>query len=294
MKTKIFLDSGDPSETKSIVEFLGFLDGQTTNPSLIAQNPDVRAKFDKGERLTIDELKANYQDIVSKIRKEIPEGSVSIEVYADLDTKAEFMIEQAEEFNQWIENPHIKLPTNHEGIKAANALVAKGIQTNMTLCFSQEQAAAVYSATKGAHKGAVFVSPFIGRLDDIGLQGMDLIRNINEMYKSGDRHVELLAASVRNIKHFLYSLYLEVDIITAPFNVLKDWADSGRPMPGETIPLDEFADISTYFNNSQLQPIRYVDLDLEQTVEKFNLNHDLTTKGIEKFANDWNALLLTE
>jgi transaldolase len=291
MKTKIFLDSGDPGETKTIIEMLGFLDGQTTNPSLIAQNPQVKARFDKGDLLSLDELKSQYKEIVKKIRQEMSDGSVSIEVYADLETKADFMIEQALEFNNWVPNPHIKLPTNLEGLKAAKTLVSKSININMTLCFSQEQAAAVYSATEGAEKGSVFVSPFIGRLDDIGLQGMDLIRHINTMYKTGDEHVELLAASVRNMKHFMYSLFLEVDIITAPFNVLKEWAELHKPIPGDTVPIEQFLDMRAYFDNSSLDSIQYEDIDLEGDFESFNLDHELTSKGIEKFANDWNALL---
>lgn len=101
----------------------------------------------------------------------------------------------------------------------------------MTLCFSQEQAAAVYAATHGAKKGQVFVSPFIGRVDDRGENGMDLIKNILKMYEKGDRHVEVLTASLRNLNHLLYSIKVGSDIVTSPFKILKGWGENKIPMP---------------------------------------------------------------
>ncbi len=95
----------------------------------------------------------------------------------------------------WIPNAHVKFPTSREGLEAAGRAVKEGLRVNMTLCFTQEQAAAVYSATAGAKKGDVFISPFIGRLDDRGENGMDLIENIQKMYGTGDGHVEVLTAS---------------------------------------------------------------------------------------------------
>ncbi len=108
----------------------------------------------------------------------------------------------------------------------------------MTLCFSQAQAAAVYAATRGAKKGEVFVSPFIGRLDDRGENGMDLIANILKMYGKGDGHVEVLTASVRTLDHLLCAIKLGSDIITAPLAVLKEWKEKGLPMPKDDYPYD--------------------------------------------------------
>src|SRR5208337_2698352 len=125
---------------------------------------------------------------------------------ADSATKAEAMLEQGREMFGWIPNGHIKFPTSAEGLKAASLALKEGLRVNMTLCFSQAQAAAVYAATRGARKGDVFVSPFIGRLDDRGENGMDLIAHIIRMYGKGDGHVEVLTASVRKIDHLLYAL----------------------------------------------------------------------------------------
>ena len=179
LKTKIFLDSGDPAETRAAFLALGFLDGQTTNPSLVAKNPETA-----GKKFSKDELISFYRKVVEEISSLIPKGSVSVEVYADALTSAEEMLKQARIFNKWISNAHVKFPTTTEGLKAAEIAVREGIKVNMTLVFSQQQAAAVYMATKGAKKGDVFISPFAGRLDDIGENGMDVISNIVKMYKT--------------------------------------------------------------------------------------------------------------
>ena len=115
-----------------------------------------------------------------------------IEVFADIDTQAEEMLAQGEEMFSWIPNAYIKYPCTHEGLRAAEISVGRQIRVNTTLCFSQEQAAAVYAATKGSRE-PVYVSPFVGRLDDRGENGIDLIKNIKEMYKNGDGHVHVLS-----------------------------------------------------------------------------------------------------
>lgn len=277
LKTKIFLDSGNPTDTKITLDLLGFLDGQTTNPSLIAKSLKAVEKIEKGEKFSAEEIYDFYQKTAEEISNQIPNGSVSIEVYADLNTKAEEMLEAGKKFFAWIPNVHIKLPITKEGLKAAREMVNLGMRVNMTLCFTQEQAAAVYNATKGAVKGQVFISPFVGRLDDIGQNGMSLIDNILKMYKKGDGHVEVLAASVRSIDHFMACLNLGCDIITAPFIVLKEWAGKNFQTEGYNYKVD-------------LQDIPYKNINLEN-MENINIENELTNKGIEKFCSDWKALL---
>jgi len=281
MKTRIFLDSGDPEETREALKLLGFLDGQTTNPTLISKNPAIRARLERGEKLNPKEILDFYYQVVKKISKLITQGSVSVEVYADLETSAEEMFRQAKEMFLWIPNAHIKLPITKEGLMAAEQAVKEEIRINLTLCFNQEQAAAVYAATRGAKKGDVFISPFVGRLDDVGENGMDLIANILKMYQNGDYHVEVLTASVRNINHFLYALQLGSDIITAPFKVLKEWAELGCPIPG-----NDYA-----YSSGSLKSIPYQNFDLNKNWQDFNLSHPLTLKGIKLFSDDWNSLI---
>lgn len=281
--SKIFLDGGDPAETKEAIKLLGFLDGQTTNPTLIAKNPFVQEKIKKGEKFNSEEVLFFYKDVVKELSYLIPNGSISIEVYADSTTKAEDMLSQAEEMFSWIPNAHIKIPITYEGLKAAELAIKNNIRINMTLCFSQEQAAAVYSATKGAKLGDVFVSPFVGRLDDIGENGMDLIANIIRMYRDTDRHVKVLTASVRNYDHFLYAMKLGSDIITTPFKILKEWANNGMPI------INDYTNYN--YNAKELKKIDYKILDLSKDWRNFNIKHVLTDKGLERFANDWKSLI---
>jgi len=281
LKTKIFLDGGDPEETKETLRLLGFLDGQTTNPTLIAKNPEAADRIKRGLKFSKGEVIDFYRDVVKRISNIIPEGSVSVEVYSDYSTSADSMISEAEEMFSWIPNAHIKIPITKEGLKAAEWAVRKGLRLNMTLCFNQEQAAAVYSATRGAKKGDVFISPFVGRLDDRGLNGIDLISNIVKMYGSGDGHVQVLSASIRNIEHFLCSLFLGADIVTVPFKILKEWALMGLPVPEQ----------SYSYDTKGLAKIQYSEFDLLMDWQKYNITHELTDKGLESFARDWNSLI---
>ena len=281
LKTKIFLDSGDPNETKELINSLGFLDGQTTNPTLISKNPLAKKRFDNNEKFSENEIFDFYKRIVTQLSELLPAGSISIEVYADKNTSANKMLSQARKFFKWIPNAHIKFPITSEGLTAAKRAVEEGIRVNMTLCFNQSQAAAVYAATKGAKSGDIFVSPFVGRLDDRHENGMELIKNIIEMYKTGDGHVWVLTASIRSMEHFNYALALESDIITAPYKILKEWAEGGLDIPS-----------SKYnYHPSGLRPIPYAKFDLTKNWQEFDINHELTSQGIERFSEDWNALI---
>ena len=281
LKTRIFLDGGNPDETKEIIKLLGFLDGQTTNPTLIAKTPGVREHLERGGRFTSEDIYNYYRAVVKKISALITRGSVSIEVYADLSTKADEMLRQGREMFSWIPNAHIKFPASQEGLIAAEQAVKSGLRVNLTLCFTQEQAAAVYAATRGAKRGDVFVSPFIGRLDDRGENGMDLISNIVGMYRKGDGHVEVLTASVRNMDHLLYAVKLGSDIITVPFEILKEWGEKGLPMPG-----DDYR-----YDSKGLRTIPCKDSDLSKKWQDYDISHDLTVKGMESFSKDWNSLI---
>jgi transaldolase len=281
MRTRIFLDGGDPEETKAMLKQIGFLDGQTTNPTLVAKNPDARKRLEQGNKFSKDELFTFYRGVINTASGLLPQGSVSIEVYSDASTSAEEMVKQGKEMFTWVPNAHIKFPTSREGLKAAHEAIKAGLRVNMTLVFTQEQAAAVYAATQGAKKGQVFLSPFIGRLDDLGENGMDLIANIIKMYEKGDGHVEVLTASVRSIDHFLYALSLGSDIITAPFGIIKLWGEQGLSIPGNDY----------HYDTKGWKPIPYRELDLSQPWESFDIHHDLTDKGMSKFSADWNDLL---
>lgn len=278
-KTQLFIDGGDPGETARATRLLnaeGFigLDGQTTNPSLVAQNPDIAARIEAGDKLAKNELLAMYKQIVQDIERSAP-GAISIEVYADKDTTAADMILQAKEMNAWIPSAVIKLPTTEQGLVAAEQLKDE-MRLNMTLCFSQAQAAAVYAATtESAHP--VFVSPFVGRLDDAGLDGIQHIQNVLKMYQEGDGHVHVLAASFRRQESFLEAIRLGAQAVTINFKLFEPWATQGFPLEVNY--------------SSEGQNISYQDLNLTQDWREFDLHHELTDIGLQRFADDWNNLL---
>jgi len=284
-KTKILVDGGDPDETLRVKKLLGFVDGQTTNPSLIAKNPEIQQRIASGRSLTSQEEQDEYRKIVQTISPLAGDAGVSIEVFADLDTTAEEMLAQGREMFTWIPNAYIKYPCTHEGLKAAEISVSQQIRVNVTLCFSQEQAAAVYAATKGS-KEPVYVSPFVGRLDDRGENGIDAVKNIKTMYRNGDGHVHVLAASIRTIDHLLASFALHSELVTVPAKVLEKWAAENFPMPARDFNYKAVAP-----SGESLKAIPYQELDLNRPWQSFDIGHELTTKGIQKFVADYRSTL---
>ena len=279
MSTYLYLDSSDPKETKDLLAKNVLLAGQTTNPSLVKSNPCVAQRIEQKEFFSSVELLDLYKEVVKEIAQLVTD-SVSIEVYSDLNTTAEEMIKEGREMNTWVSNAHVKLPANQPGIKAAHVLVKEGIRVNMTLCFTQKQAAAVHLATLGAKAEQVLISPFIGRLDDIGYDGMSLVKNIQTMYQVAGSHVRVLAASIRTREHLMACYSSSVDTITAPFSVLDNWAEDNFPMPRDE-----------YIYNPGLTSIEYKE-NLLDTINPFmEHTHPLLVKGIQRFAADWNSLL---
>ena len=213
---KFFIDSADIEEIREAAS-LGLLDGVTTNPSLI--------------------LKSG-RDIL-EVTKEICEmvaGPVSAEVVA---TEADDMIAEGRKLAEIAPNIAVKVPLTWAGLKACKVISGEGHMVNVTLCFSANQ------ALLAAKAGATFISPFIGRLDDINLDGMDLIADIRQIYNNYDFKTEILAASIRSANHMSQAALIGADVATAPPNVikamanhvltdkgldafLKDWAKTGQ------------------------------------------------------------------
>ncbi|MFZ0314745.1 MAG: transaldolase family protein [Candidatus Korobacteraceae bacterium] len=284
-RTRILLDGGDPNETLRVKTDLEFLDGQTTNPSLVAKNPQIQRRIAAGRRLNPREQLQAYKAIVQQISPLVGDAGVSIEVFADLHTPARDMLEQGEEMFSWVPNAYVKYPCVPEGLRAAQMSVRRGLRVNLTLCFSQEQAAAVYAATKDAAE-PVYVSPFVGRLEDRGENGMDLVWNIKKMYAHGDGHVHVLAASLRRIDHLLCAFSVGTELATAPARLLRQWAEAGRPEADAT-----FTYQALDAAGKQLAPIPYREIDLHAPWESFDVRHELTTKGIERFVADYHRTL---
>jgi transaldolase len=189
---KIFLDTANVKELQEVAE-MGLLDGVTTNPSLIAKE------------------KRPFRDLVDEICR-IVEGVVNLEVTA---TDAAGMVAEGRELAKIASNVVVKLPTTGEGLKACRTLSREGLKTNLTLCFSPTQALLVAKA------GATYVSPFLGRLDDIAHVGMDLIRTIRTIFDNYDFKTQILAASLRNPLHVVDAAVAGADVVTLPFAVFQ-------------------------------------------------------------------------
>jgi len=279
------VDGGNPQDTVQVRGLIGFVDGQTTNPTLIARNPEVRQLISSGHKFSTKEELDEYKKIVQAISPLVGDAGVSIEVFADFDTTGEQMLAQGRDMFSWVPNAYVKYPCTREGLRAAQMSVREGIRVNMTLCFSQEQAAAVFAATKGSNK-PVYVSPFLGRLDDRGENGMDLVRNIKKMYEAGDGHVHVLAASVRTLNHLLGAFALQAELATAPSKVWEEWAAASFPLPEK-----DFVYKGVDKIGNQLRPIPYKSVDLNLPWESFDIRHELTTKGIQQFVSDYKSTL---
>jgi transaldolase len=284
IKGKLLVDTGDPKEAKKVQQLLeegGFagVDGATTNPSYFAKNPDVQARIAKGEKFTTDELLSAYKKTVQELDRIIPGGDISVEVYADQATTAEQMVEQAREMFSWIPTARIKLPITEQGLIAAETL-KDSVRLNMTLCFSQQQAAAVYAITQGAKEPA-FISPFIGRFDDRGENGAQFVGNVVKMMHQGDGHVEVLAASFRSVDNIFEMINVEADVVTINLGKFQAWADEGWKLPS-----------SDFRYNFDGKDIPYEEIQLGQDWKTYDIHHELTDVGLKQFVDDWNNLLV--
>jgi len=189
---KIFIDTGDIAEIKEAAA-MGAIDGVTTNPSLLA-------KTGRALRPVIEEI------------CEIVDGPISAEVLA---TDAEGIVKEGRELSKIHPNVYVKVPLIAEGLKAVRVFSSEGIKTNVTLCFSPTQ------ALMAAKAGATIVSPFVGRLDDLSEDGMDLIEQIMTIYNNYDFQTEVLVASIRHPIHVVQSGLMGAHIATMPFKVIQ-------------------------------------------------------------------------
>ena len=189
---KLFIDTANINHIEEAASW-GVIEGVTTNPSLIAkEGRDFKEAI----------------DIITGLIK----GPVSAEV---TELTAEKMITQARELSKWADNIAVKIPMTEEGIKATSVVSKDGINVNMTLVFSANQ------ALLAAKAGAAYVSPFVGRLDDIGQDGMEVVREIIDIFKIYDIGTEVISASIRHPRHVVESALASADIATIPYKILK-------------------------------------------------------------------------
>ena len=190
---KLFIDSAVINEVKKAASW-GIIDGVTTNPSLIKKSG------------------RDFKEVINEICDVLPNGAISAEVLSE-DTPG--MIKEAREFASWKPNIVIKIPMTQDGIKAVKTLSKEGIRTNVTLIFSSNQ------ALLAAKAGATYVSPFFGRLDDNGQDGMALIADIVQIFSNYDFKTEIIVASVRHPIHVTQAALLGAHVATVPFSILE-------------------------------------------------------------------------
>ncbi len=188
---EIFIDTADIAEIRE-AKSLGVLDGVTTNPSLVAKTGKP------------------FEECIKEILAEVP-GPVSVEV---LSTEHQAMVDEANKYAAWGDNVVVKVPIIREGLKAIKTLSDQGIRVNVTLCFSPMQ------ALLAAKAGAAYISPFVGRLDDISNDGMELIAQIVDIYGNYGFDTKILVASVRNPMHVVQSALMGADVATIPLKVI--------------------------------------------------------------------------
>ncbi|MDD2868793.1 fructose-6-phosphate aldolase [Neomegalonema sp.] len=213
---KFFIDTAEIAEIRDLAA-TGMVDGVTTNPSLIAKSG------------------RQFLDVIAEICDLVP-GHVSAEVAS---TDFETMLKEGRKLAAIASNVAVKVPLTWDGLKTCRALSDAGTPVNVTLCFSSAQ------ALLAAKAGAAYISPFIGRLDDIGLEGMELIADIREIYDNYRFRTQILAASIRNVNHVQQAAKIGADVATIPPNVVKllanhpltdkglaafvaDWAKTGQ------------------------------------------------------------------
>jgi transaldolase len=189
---KIFLDTADVEKIRGYAD-MGMVDGITTNPTIILKS---------GRK---------QEEVIKEICNLVP-GPVSVEGVAE---KSEDMVKDGERFAAWAKNVVVKLPMTEEGIKAVRALSKRGIKTNVTLIFSPAQ------ALLAAKAGATYVSPFLGRLDDVGDEGMGLVEQIRTIFENFSFTTEIIAASVRSPLHVVQCALVGCDIATIPPDVME-------------------------------------------------------------------------
>lgn len=192
---KIFIDTADTGEIRDAAA-MGVVDGVTTNPSLVAKSGRA------------------YREVVEEIC-EIVDGPISAEVIA---TDLEGILKEGRDIASWHPNVVVKVPLIPDGLKAVKTFTSEGIKTNVTLCFSASQ------GMLAAKAGATYISPFIGRIDDISWDGMELIGQLRQIYDNYGFATEILAASIRHPKHVVESALLGADVGTMPHKVILQLA----------------------------------------------------------------------
>ncbi|MFA5136161.1 MAG: transaldolase family protein [Patescibacteria group bacterium] len=310
-----FYDGADPSVLQALLDGGLPIMGVTTNPTLVAQHPDISALIEHRQKIPEQEALERYRGIVLDLHDVLVKNnpgyhSISVEPYCDenttadqLQTNAEKIISLFEDKPDMKEKLLIKLPATAEGCRVAGRLIEQGWGVNGTLVFDQESALMWAEATKDAmqHDVKVVVSPFVGRSEKQEFEGkkhngVDLVANIRQMYdNAGITHVGILAASIPGESQIYGSWQAGADIITAPAKSLREYMVHGQ---------EDLSAEFHYITAEDVVPQVYRSLDfglnLDELIQQAQLNpvylngrHPLAVKGLQAFVNDWYKFVQT-
>jgi transaldolase len=275
-ETRIFLESGDPGETARAIELLGFLDGQVTCPPLMEQAADAILGREESRKMDLDQYVSFYRRNLGQISKLVPQGQVHFDLYAEPTTSAEEILTQARSMVNWIPNGVIAIPIYREGLAAAQQCVKEDLlPINLSMCFSQEQAAGAYTATTGAMPERVFLTVFIRALEKNGEAPWEIIERILGMLHEGDGHLGVITAGIGTIDHFMTALELAPYAVAAPVDVLRQWADRElyRPQKSSAGPKEK----------------EYRGIHLTRNWSEYDISHPLTTNLLKTYSRHWSV-----
>lgn len=294
------LDSGDPDEFREISKLAkeegSELWGATTNPTLVAKKL-------AGKKVTQQQAYELQKQIVLEIINIVP-GAVSAEVYADEKTTAQEMIAQGKEITTWHKRVVVKLPTTIEGFKARGVLRKEKVPINNTLVFSLTQIFAICLHERIIQKtyGPIqdtwpcFISPFVGRLDDIRIDGMQLVEHGMGIKEIVGEPLWMLEASVRKKEHMQRGIDCKTELITAPAKVYREWfsvTNEQKNLSNKNY-VQDLAPIPYWQAPQELLSIQNENEFFEAIASgRLNIQHDLTDTGITRFAQDWKAIIVS-
>jgi transaldolase len=283
MKSKIFLESADPAETKVITELLGKLDGQVVHPGVLSTNAEIKGHLEQKGSFKYEQFMDFYKAIVEQIAQIIPEGVIVATVYTSADTSADMLIDEGKEVGLWTSNVHAQLPASLAGIEAASMLTQAGFRVAVSQVCSQQQAGLVYDITTQALAGDVYITLDVSSLYKKGCDGRSLVEHVQKIYNAGNAHVSVLMSGVTDVETFIWGVAHGVDAVAASGEVLRQWEALHKPT--------ELTKEQSVTLSKKGVPIPYEQIDITQEKNSYTLSNELTEEGITHMVEDWNNLL---
>jgi transaldolase len=281
LKTKIFLASAEPEETKEAIETIGFLDGQVVGLAHFIKSSRIANQGFGNKQSTIADITDQYKKLLQEIGSIALSGQIVADVIVREINICDELVDQGREMHLWSVNNIVRLPMSKAGLEATQILVKDGVNINLSPCFSVKQAAAATSLTWQISLGHVSVSTFVSDLEKIGQSGTSLVESIVKMKKENNARIEVLAEGVHSLSQFMEVLKVGADVVALPLSVIKEWSFEKMRLPSSDDSYDQ----------SQLSKIPYVDLSLKKDPLDYDILHHLTAVKLEEMSDALDTLL---